>query len=126
MINLFFNDFTFLSASLLTLSGSNIPVISEPGVRKLCNRLLPRKTGLRANLWKNKNTMIFSQFSKMGLRSKQRFWKIYMNVYMSIYIWEKFRPKPTFNSSNTVIETYLICLEERLLDNDISSKIFIL
>ena len=87
MINLLFNDFTFLSASLLTLSGSNIPVISEPGVRKLCNRLLPRKTGLRANLWKNKNTMIFSQFSKMGLRSKD--FEKYIWMYIWVFIYER-------------------------------------
>ena len=40
--------------------------------------------------------------------------------------YEKFRPKSTFNPRNkdTVIETYLCCLEERLLEIDISSKIF--
>ena len=38
--------------------------------------------------------------------------------------YKKFRPKSTFNSKNkdTVIETYLSSLEERLLDIDISSK----
>ena len=40
--------------------------------------------------------------------------------------YEKFRPKSTFNPRNkdTVIETYLSSLEERLLDIDISSKRF--
>ena len=39
---------------------------------------------------------------------------------------EKFRPNSTFNPWNkdTVIETYLSSLEERLLDIDISSKRF--
>ena len=38
--------------------------------------------------------------------------------------YEKFKPKSTFNprSKDTVIETYLSSLEERLLDIDISSK----
>ena len=37
---------------------------------------------------------------------------------------ERFRPKSTFNPRNkdTVIKTYPICLEERLLGIDISSK----
>ena len=40
--------------------------------------------------------------------------------------YEKFRPKSTFNPRNkdTVIETYLSSLEERLLDIDISSERF--
>ena len=40
--------------------------------------------------------------------------------------YEKFRPRSTFNPRNkdTVIETYLSSLEERLLDIDISSKRF--
>ena len=39
---------------------------------------------------------------------------------------QKFRPKSTFNprSKDTVIERYLTCLTERLLDLDISSKNF--
>ena len=42
------------------------------------------------------------------------------------FSYEKFRPKSTFNPRNkdTVIETYLSSLEERLLDIDISSKRF--
>ena len=38
---------------------------------------------------------------------------------------ERFKPKSTFNLSNkdAVIETYLSCLEERLLDIEIPSKI---
>ena len=42
------------------------------------------------------------------------------------FLYEKFRPKSTFNPRNkdTVIETYLSSLEERLLDIDISSKRF--
>ena len=38
--------------------------------------------------------------------------------------YERFRPKSTFNPRNkdTVIKTYPICLEERLLGIDISSK----
>ena len=37
---------------------------------------------------------------------------------------EKFRPKSSFNSRNkdAIIETYLSCLEERLLDIEIPSK----
>ena len=40
--------------------------------------------------------------------------------------YQKFRPKSTFNLRNkdTVIETYLGSLEERLLDIDTSSKRF--
>ena len=40
--------------------------------------------------------------------------------------YEKFRPESTFNPRNkdTVTETYLSSLEERLLDIDISSKTF--
>ena len=40
--------------------------------------------------------------------------------------YQKFRPKSTFNlrNKNTVIETYLGSLEERLLDIDTSSKRF--
>ena len=40
--------------------------------------------------------------------------------------YEKFRPKSTFNLRNkdTVVETYLGSLEERLLDIDISPKRF--
>ena len=40
--------------------------------------------------------------------------------------YEKFRPRSTFNPRNkdTVIETYLSSLKERLLDIDIFSKIF--
>ena len=40
--------------------------------------------------------------------------------------YEKFRPKSTFHPRNkdSVIETYLSCLEERLLDFDIFSKRF--
>ena len=40
--------------------------------------------------------------------------------------YERFRPKSTFNPTNkdTIIETYLSCLEERLLDIDISSERF--
>ena len=40
--------------------------------------------------------------------------------------YDKSRPKSTFNPRNkdTIIETYLSCLEERLLDIDISSKKF--
>ena len=40
--------------------------------------------------------------------------------------YEKFRPKSTFNLRNkdTVIESYLSSLEERLLEIDISSKRF--
>ena len=40
--------------------------------------------------------------------------------------YHKFRPKSTFNPRNkdTIIETYLSCLEERLLDIDIFSKRF--
>ena len=40
--------------------------------------------------------------------------------------YNKFRSKSTFHSRNkdTIIETYLTCLEERLLDIDISSKRF--
>ena len=39
---------------------------------------------------------------------------------------EKFKPKSTFNPRNkdVVIETYLSCLEERLLDIKISSERF--
>ena len=39
---------------------------------------------------------------------------------------EKFRSKSTFNPRNkdAVIETYLSCLEERLLHIEIPSKIF--
>ena len=39
---------------------------------------------------------------------------------------DTFRPKSTFNPRNkdTIIEIYLSCLEERLLDIDISSKRF--
>ena len=42
------------------------------------------------------------------------------------FSYEKFRPKSTFNPRNkdTVIETYLSSLEERLLDIDISCKRF--
>ena len=42
------------------------------------------------------------------------------------FSYEKFRPKSTFNPRNkdTVIETYLSSLEERLLDIDISSERF--
>ena len=37
---------------------------------------------------------------------------------------DKFRPKSSFNPRNTdaIIETYLSCLEERLLDIEIPSK----
>ena len=40
--------------------------------------------------------------------------------------YEKFRPKSTFNPRNkdTVVETYLSSLEEKLLDIGISSKRF--
>ena len=40
--------------------------------------------------------------------------------------YEKFRPKSTFNPRNkdAIVETYLSCLEERLLDIDISPKRF--
>ena len=40
--------------------------------------------------------------------------------------YDKFRSKSSFNPRNrdTVIETCLYCLEERLLDIDISSKVF--
>ena len=40
--------------------------------------------------------------------------------------YENFGPKSTFNARNkhTVIETYLSCLEERLLGIDVSSKRF--
>ena len=39
---------------------------------------------------------------------------------------ERFKPKSTFNPRNkdAVIETYLSCLEERLLDIEIPSKRF--
>ena len=42
------------------------------------------------------------------------------------FLFEKFRPKSTFKPRNkdTVIQTYLSSLEERLLDLDISSKRF--
>ena len=42
------------------------------------------------------------------------------------FSYEKFRPKSTFNPRNkdTVVETYLSSLEEKLLDIGISSKRF--
>ena len=42
------------------------------------------------------------------------------------FLYEKFRPKSTFNrwTKDTVIESYLSCLAERLLDIDISSERF--
>ena len=42
------------------------------------------------------------------------------------FLYEKFRPKSTFNPRNkdNVTETYFRSLEERLLDIDISSKRF--
>ena len=42
------------------------------------------------------------------------------------FLYEKFRPKSTFNPRNkdTIIEIYLSCPEERLFDIDIFSKRF--
>ena len=42
------------------------------------------------------------------------------------FVTDRFRPKSSFNPRNkyVIIETYLNCLEERLLDNDIPSKRF--
>ena len=43
-----------------------------------------------------------------------------------LFPYEKFRPKSTFNPRNkdTLIETYVSCLKERILDLDISSERF--
>ena len=47
-------------------------------------------------------------------------------MFIICILYEKFRPNSTFNPRNkdTVIETFLRCLEERLLDIAISSKRF--
>ena len=39
-----------LPASRPILSGSNIPVNSEPGERNMCSKPLPRRTGFRTRL----------------------------------------------------------------------------
>ena len=42
----------YIPASRPMLSGSNIPVSSEPGERNIWRSPLPRRTGFRTKLWK--------------------------------------------------------------------------
>ena len=66
-------------------------------------------------------TMLKSELEEYG-RELRLMWIFRENERPLPY--ERFRPKSTFNPRNkdTVIKTYPICLEERLLGIDISSK----
>ena len=105
----------FVSSNVINLSRRNL---SEVEISFLSKGLMFVPTANKIDRVKLK-----TELEEYG-RKHRLIW--YFRNYEKLFPYEKFRPNSTFNPRNkdTVIETYLSILGERLLDIDISSKRF--